>query len=353
MDTLKQVLRSIQPANEAAMDAARARWDERAKPLGSLGTLEDMVVRIAGVTGSSDMRIDRRALIVTCADNGVTARGVSGADASVTRTMAAAIGAGKSSVCVMARHAGCEVVPVDVGMLPGPAIPGVEARAVRPGTGDITVGPAMSRDECVRAVELGIQLVREQAERGTQLILVGEMGIGNTTTSCAVASALYGRSPRSLVGPGAGLSYAGMARKIAALEAALAVNRPHAGDVLGTIAAVGGLDIATLCGICLGGALCRMPILLDGIITLVAAVCATRLCPDCADVLLVSHVSAEPMAPLLLDELDLAAPIDAGLRLGEGTGAVAALALLDLALAAYRETGSFDELAIYTYDPRV
>ena len=351
MDSLRETLRAITPANEAAMVAARERWDARAKPLGSLGTLEDMVVRIAGVTGTSDVCIDRRALIVACADNGVTARGVSAADAAVTRTMAAAIGAGKSTVCVMARHAGCDVVPVDVGMLAGPALPGVDVRTIRSGTGDITVGPALSREECVAAVELGIELVREQVARGMQLILVGEMGIGNTTTSCAVASALYGRTPRSLVGPGAGLSYAGMARKIAALDEALAVNRPHPDDVLGTMAAVGGLDIATLCGICLGSALHRVPVLLDGVITLVAAVCATRLCPDCADALLASHVSAEPMAPLLLDELNLAAPIDAGLRLGEGTGAVAALTLLDLALAAYRETGSFDELAIDSYDP--
>lgn len=352
MREIQQTLLAITGADEAAMAATRARWNSLAKPVGGLGMLEDLVVRLAGVQGTSDVRLPQRELIVTCSDNGVVRQGVSASDVAVTRIMARAIGAGQSTVCVMARHANCKVIPIDVGMRDGPTLPGVQTRVVRKGgTADITSGPAMSRDECEQAIELGIELVRERKETGTSVLLLGEMGIGNTTTSTAVACALYGERPCEFVGPGTGLSAEGVARKRAVIESALAVNAPGADDPVDILAKVGGLDIAVFCGICLGGARYRLPILLDGIITLAGAACAVRLCPACSFALLASHVSAEPVAQLLLKELELGAPLYAQMHLGEGTGAVAMLPVLDLALAAYHEVCTLDELEITGYKP--
>ena len=352
MTTLARTIAEVGQADGAAMDTARKQWNGLAKPVGGLGMLEDLVVQLAGIVGTANVTLDKRTLIVACADNGVVRHGVSASDASVTRIMAHAIGAGQSTVCQMARHANCEVLTVDVGMLEGPHIPNVRTQPIRPGgTGDITRGPAMTRDECVRAIELGIDLVRERKETGASIVLTGEMGIGNTTTSCAVACALFGRSPVELVGPGTGLSAEGIAHKVAIIESALETNQPDSSDAIDVLMKVGGFDLATICGICLGGARYRVPVLLDGIITLAAAACAVRLCPACRFVLFGSHVSAEPVARLLLDALELDAPIHAGMHLGEGTGAVAALGLLDVALEAYHRTSTLDQLDIDGYQP--
>lgn len=352
MQGIQQTLAAIGGADKEAMEAVRVRWNSLAKPVGGLGMLEDLVVRLAGIQGTSDVRIPRRELIVTCSDNGVVRQGVSASDAAVTRIMARAIGAGQSTVCVMARHANCTVIPIDLGMLAGPAMPGVQTRIVRlGGTDDISCGPAMTREECERAIGLGIDLVRERKEAGASVLLLGEMGIGNTTTSTAVTCALYGEKPSAFVGPGTGLSAEGVAHKCAVIESALAVNAPDADDPVDILTKVGGLDIAVFCGICLGGARHRLPILLDGIITLAGAACAVRLCPNSQFVLLASHVSAEPVAQLLLGELDLEAALHAQMHLGEGTGAVAMLSVLDLALSAYHEGSTLDELDICGYKP--
>ncbi|MBR1781121.1 MAG: nicotinate-nucleotide--dimethylbenzimidazole phosphoribosyltransferase, partial [Oscillospiraceae bacterium] len=263
-----------------------------------------------------------------------------------------ALGRGDSTVSFMARRANCRVVPVDLGMLDFPGAPGVEARRVRNGTGDFTREPAMTRAECVRAIETGITLAGEQSEMGADLLLLGEMGIGNTTTSCAVAGALLHRTPQELAGRGAGLSDAGLARKIAAIEDGLRLHRPDPRDPVDVLAKVGGLDLAALCGLCLGGAAYRVPVLLDGLITGVAALCAISLCPAAGDYLLASHRSAEPAAALVLEHLGLEPLICAGLRLGEGSGAVAALPLLDLALEVYHSGHTFDHLGIDAYTPQ-
>lgn len=354
MAMLQDALAHIEPADKGAMVAARDRWNSLAKPVGGLGMLEDLVVQIAGIAGTSDVSLAKRELIVTCADNGVVEQGVSASDASVTRIMAQAIAEGKSTACGMARRVGCSVIPVDVGMRKGPQIPGVRACVVRPGgTDDISRGPAMSAEECLRAVELGIEIVAERKSAGTSILLAGEMGIGNTTSSCAVACGLYGRDPRELVGPGTGLAQEGIERKIAAIESALATNRPNPADALDVLSKVGGFDIAVLCGICIGGACSRMPILLDGIITLAGAACAVRLCPQSRFALLGSHVSAEPVARLLLEQLGMDAPLHAGMHLGEGTGALAVLPLLDVALEVYDRGCTLEQLAIDGYTPAV
>lgn len=337
------------------MDAereARRRWDSLAKPLGSLGLLEDAVVQIAALTGNADVDLSCRTLLVFCADNGVVAQGVTQTDSSVTAAVARALAAGESTVCPMARTANCRVIPVDVGILDFPGAAGVLDRRVRNGTANITRGPAMSRAECVEAIQTGMELVRAQKEAGASILATGEMGIGNTTTSGAVASVLLGRPPVEMTGRGAGLSDAGLARKIAAIERAISVNRPDPADPMAVLAKVGGLDLAALCGVYLGGAKYRIPVLLDGFISAAAALCAVRLWPECSGALIASHVSAELAGTLLLEALGKKPLITAQMRLGEGSGAVAALPLLDMALAVYSSGHTFTEMGMEPYIPQ-
>lgn len=334
------------------MDEARKRWNSLAKPLGSLGLLEDAVVKIAALTGNADVRLNNRALLVLCADNGVAAQGVTQTDSSVTAAVARALGAGESTVCHMARVAKCHVVPVDLGILDFSGAHGVLDRRVRNGTADITQGPAMSREECLRAIEIGKSLVREQKTAGTDILATGEMGIGNTTTSSAVASVLLDLAPAQVTGRGAGLSDVGLARKIAAIEWAIQINHPAPTDPVDVLSKVGGLDLAGLCGVFLGGAEYRIPILMDGFISAVAALCAIRLNPEAGRAMLASHVSAEPAGRLVLDELGLKPLITAEMRLGEGSGAVAALPLLDMALAVYHSGHTFGKMGMEPYTPQ-
>ena len=352
MEELKNLLESVPTPDEAARALARRRWDGLAKPLGSLGLLEDLIVKIAALRGSADFTLDRRTLLVFCADNGVVAQGVSQCGSEVTARVAAALAEGRSTVSPMARTANCRVIPVDAGILDFPGHPGVLDRRAANGTGDISLGPAMTREACLRAILSGAALARELAADGTQLLLVGEMGIGNTTTAAAVTAALLGLSPETVTGRGAGLSDAGLARKRDAVAAALAVNCPDPSDPADVLAKVGGLDLAAMCGAFLGAAACRVPVIVDGCISAAAALCALRLCPAAGCAMLGSHVSAEPMGRLLLDALGLEAPIRARLRLGEGSGAVALLPLLDLALSVYRSGQTFDRLGIAAYVPQ-
>nr|WP_326125605.1 nicotinate-nucleotide--dimethylbenzimidazole phosphoribosyltransferase [uncultured Oscillibacter sp.] len=352
MKTLSEILEQITGPDEAARAACLGRWDGLAKPLGSLGLLEGSLARIAAVTGSPDIALDRRTLLVLCADNGVVAQGVTQCGSDVTASVARALAAGESTVCHMARCARCRVVPVDMGMADFSPTPGVRDRRVRNGTADITQGPAMTRAECVRAIELGAELARECREEGASILATGEMGIGNTTTSSALAAVLLGRAPSEVTGRGAGLSDAGLARKIAAIERAIALNRPDPADPIDVISKVGGLDIAGLCGVFLGGALYRVPVVIDGFISGAAALCAARLRPGAEFAMLASHVSAEPAGGLMLEALGLTPLISAGMRLGEGTGAAALLPLLDMALAVYHSGQTFGRLGIDAYTPQ-
>ena len=342
-DTFIQArLDGITPPDREAMEAARMHWDAIAKPLHGLGRLEDMVVRIAGAAGTPEVRLDRKGVAVFCADNGVVAE--------VTLAVARSMAAGQSSVCRMARVAGAEVLPVDVGMLAHEAIPGLRARVVMEGgTRNMTKGPAMDRAAGEAALRAGMETAEELADRGMQLLAAGEMGIGNTTTTAAVAAALLGRSPEETVGRGAGLSDGGLVRKRRAVAAALAVNQPDPADPMDVLCKVGGLDVAAMTGFYLGCAFRKLPVLLDGAISCAAALCAVRLCPRAEKSLLASHRPAEPCGQLLLEALGLEPVLDAGLRLGEGTGAAAAMPLLDMALSVYGEMHTFGGLGIPAY----
>lgn len=348
---LKQLLTAITPPSETARAAAHAHWASLAKPLGGLGALETLLEDAAALTGTAQLAFDRRAVLVLCADNGVVAQGVSQTDQSVTRAVAENLAARRTSVCQMAKTARCEVVPVDMGMAGAP-VPGVIPRRIATGTADFTQGPAMTRAQAVEAIAAGIELVRAQKAQGCQLLATGEMGIGNTTTSSAVAAVLLGQPVEVMTGRGAGLSDAGLARKLDAIRRGIARNQPDAADPLDVLSKLGGFDIAGLCGVFLGGALEALPILMDGFISGVAALCAVRLCPAAAKAVFASHCSTEPAARLVLEALGKAPLLTAGLHLGEGTGAVAALPLWDLALAVYDHCYSFTEGGIPPYTPQ-
>ncbi len=349
---LKELLARIGPEDMAAREAAHRHWSACAKPLDGLGLLETALEDMAALTGSPEIDISRRAVLVLCADNGVVAQGISQTSSAVTAVVAKNLPAGRTSVCRMAHVANCRVVPVDMGILDFPETEGVLSRRIGNGTADMTQGPAMSRAQAEQAVLTGIELVREQREQGMGLLATGEMGIGNTTSSSAVASVLLNCPVEQVTGRGAGLSDAGMQRKIQAIRQAVERNRPDPEDVLDVLGKVGGFDIAGLCGVFLGGALYRVPVLIDGFISSVAALCALRLCPRAGKAMFASHVSAEPAGKLVLDTLGRTPLITARMHLGEGTGAVAAIPLLDMACAVYRETYSFAECGIEAYQPQ-
>lgn len=348
---LAAVLDAITPASEEVAREARAHWDALAKPLGSLGLLEDAVVAIAALTESATVRLDRRVLVVACADNGVVAQGVTQCGSDVTAAVATALAEGRSTVCGMARVARCEVLPVDVGIQGFGGAPGVLDRRVGNGTSDISRGPAMERGVCERAILAGIDLVGDLVAQGVSIVATGEMGIGNTTTSSAVACAFLDADPEVMTGRGAGLSSEGLARKKAVVAQALATNAPDPCDPIDVLAKVGGFDLAFLCGVFVGCAYYRVPALVDGFISAVAALAAVRLCSRVRKALVASHVSAEPAGALVLEALGLRPLITAGMRLGEGSGAVAALPLLDMALAVYGDGTTFDGLGIEAYVP--
>ena len=342
---------SIAPSDEEARAAAHARWASCAHPLGSLGVLETIIEDIAALTGSADISLTPRTLLVLCADNGVVAQGVTQTGSEVTGVITRALAQGTTSVCRMAAVADCRVVPVDMGVKDFESVPGVLNRRIGNGTEDITQGPAMTRAQAEQAIQTGIDLVAEEKDRGTSLLVTGEMGIGNTTTTSAVAAVLLDLPPDEITGRGAGLSDEGLCRKRNAVTKALRVNAPDPSDPIDVLSKVGGFDIAGLCGVFLGGAIHRVPVLVDGAISAAAALCAVRLAPAASQAVIATHLSAEPVGKLLLQDLGKRPFITADMRLGEGTGAVAAIPLLDMARAVYAESGSFETCGIPAYQP--
>ncbi|MEA4869082.1 MAG: nicotinate-nucleotide--dimethylbenzimidazole phosphoribosyltransferase [Christensenella sp.] len=346
MTNLEQLRQEVAAFDRAAAQQAAARWDNLAKPVGSLGLLESAVITLAGVQASAQPRIDRRAVLVLCADNGVTAQGVASTPPEITAVMAGFIANKRSSVCIMAKQAGADSIAVDMGMFRRESAPDLIDQHIANGTADMTLGPAMSREQALQAIETGIELVKSCKAQGYQILATGEMGIGNTTTSSAIAAVLLGKTPREMTGVGAGLDEAGLRRKITAVERALAVNRPDANNPVDVLAKLGGFDIAGMVGIFLGGALYRMPIIVDGFISATSALVASRIWPESRESMLFSHLSAEPASQAVLSALHAEPMISAGMRLGEGTGAVALLPLLDQALAVYYQLMTFADIGM-------
>ncbi|NLB28818.1 MAG: nicotinate-nucleotide--dimethylbenzimidazole phosphoribosyltransferase [Clostridiales bacterium] len=348
---------SIASPSREAEASAREKWNSIAKPLGSLGLLEDMVVKIAALTGSAAVNISKRAVFVFCADNGIVEEGVPQADASVTMAVARNLTKKQTSVCRMAKAVNCDVFPVDMGMNAAPDFDGLISKRAGNGTKNFTKEPAMTRGQAKLAIGAGIELARDLKSRGYAILATGEMGIGNTTTSSAVCSAILKLPAAEVTGRGSGLSDLGLAKKIAVIEKGVDMYMPKAqasdqDRALTALSCLGGFDIAAMAGVFIGGAIYRIPVLIDGFISSVAALVASMLCPKSTIAALPSHISGEPAGLTVLHALGLKPLICAGMRLGEGTGAVAALPLLDLALTVYNSSSSFDELGIESYTPQ-
>ena len=341
---------NIVPPDAQIYRKVKAVWDGIAKPLDGLGEFETMVAQIGAITGSSDISVDRRVILTMCADNGIVAEGVSQSGQEVTEIVTGFMGKQESSVGKMARRAGVDVIPVDIGINSDHILPGVRNCKIMRGTRDFLKEPAMTEDETLQAVSVGIQLVRECSKKGYQVVGIGEMGIGNTTTSSALAAALLGESVEEVTGRGAGLSDEGLLRKRQVIAQALEKYPIARMDALQLLATIGGLDIAGMAGVCIGGAMFHIPVVLDGLISMVSALVAERMVPGVREFLLPSHMSKEPGAKKIAEALELHPVIHAGLGLGEGTGAVMLFSLLDLAMALYEHQTTFDNMQIEAYE---
>ena len=346
--TLEEAIAKIKPLDHNAMEIAQKRWDSIAKPLHSLGKLETLLIQIAGITGNAEVDLSRRGLIVMCADNGVVEEGVTQTGQEVTAIVAENFLKYDTSVGVMCKQNHAEIFPVDMGMVTDTKVR--TDHEIAYGTQNMTKGPAMTREQAVKGLEAGIDMVRELNDKGYRILATGEMGIGNTTTSSAVASVLLKQPVEEMTGRGAGLTSEGLVRKINAIKKAITLNKPDPEDAIDVLAKVGGLDIAGMAGVFLGGAVYGIPVVMDGFISCVSALIAMRICPAARDYILASHVSKEPAAHLILENMEKEAIIHADMCLGEGTGAVALFPILDLAAAVYHSMSTFDDIHVEQYE---
>lgn len=348
MNRLDATLSRIRPPDSAAAEAARVRQGRLTKPPGSLGRLEELAVRIAGITGRDVPTLGRGVVFVMAADHGVAAAGVSAYPREVTAAMVRNFLAGGAAVNVLASFAGFRVSVTDCGVASDlPASPGLRGRKVRPGTDDLSRGPAMSRDEARGSVEIGIEAFEEEwSSEPFDAAAAGEMGIGNTTPAAAIVAAMTGKPPREVTGRGTGVDDAGLERKVAAVERALAVNRPDPEDALDVLSKVGGFEIGAMAGVFLAAAARNVPVLVDGFISAAAALIARGLCPRAAEYMIAGHRSVEPGQAAALELLDLEPVLDLGMRLGEGTGAVLAAAVCRAACEVHARMATFEEAGV-------
>lgn len=335
-----------------AMAQAKRNWDAIAKPLNGLGKLEELFVRIAGIQGSADVRIQKRAVLVFCGDNGVTKQGVTQTDSHVTALVADNIADGKASVNRMCSRCDTDVFAIDVGIAGPVRSSHIIRERIADGTKDFAAEPAMSAEQAEQAIQTGIRMVKRFRDEGYAILATGEMGIGNTTTSSAVAAALLGMKAEDVTGRGAGLSTEGLMRKRTVIAEALkkyGFDDRDVPDAFTVLCTVGGFDIAAIAGAFIGGAMYGVPIVIDGLISVVGALVASRLCPASREVMIPSHMSKEPCTVKIMEELKLSPIIHGELALGEGTGAALLFPMLDMAEAVYRNDETFDKLAIPAY----
>lgn len=346
--TLQEAIEKVKPLNQAAMDAAWARWDETSIPIHSLGKLQDAVVQVAGMLGTPDVALDKKALVAMCADNGVVEEGISQSGQEVTKIIAENFLKEKATAAIFCKSSGADIFPVDIGIASDTILPNYK---VAYGTKNFAKEPAMTREQAVQAIEVGIHMAEQLYEKGYRILATGEMGIGNTTTSSAMTVAFTGASAAKVTGRGAGLSSAGLEKKIRVIEEAVARYQPDPADALDVLSKVGGFDIAGMAGVFIGGAACGIPVVIDGFISGVAALTASILCPEAKNYMFASHLSQEPASALVLETLGLEGFMDCRMRLGEGSGAVLLFPILDMAMAVYRQVASFDENDMEHYVP--
>ncbi len=342
-EKIEALVRAVQPLDQKAMLAAEAHQARLAKPPGSLGRLEELSVQLAGITGKVHNELPRKQLLVFAADNGVVAEGVSSAPQSVTMQQTINLTRGKTGAAVLAKRFGCGLTVCDVGVNADLCESAVLNRKIAYGTKNICTGPAMTREQALQAILTGAA-VAENID--ADAVGIGEMGIGNTTTSSAVLGVLLGADVDKVTGRGGGITEESFRKKKAVIRTAIAVNRPNRDDVIDVLAKVGGFDLAAMCGAFLGAAASRRAAVIDGFISAVAALCAVRLCPLVRGYLIPSHASFEIGYRLAMEELALRPLFDLGMRLGEGSGCPLAFQVLDAACAVMNNMASFDEAGI-------
>ncbi len=342
------LLAEIQPLDAAAAAAAQARQNILTKPQGSLGRLEELSVQLAGIARRCPPPVPtRKAVIVFAGDHGVVAQGVSAFPQAVTPQMVYNFLRGGAGINVLARQAGARVTVVDAGVAERlDAAPGLVQAKIGFGTQDLSVGPAMSREQAVAALDLGVRVARAEIDKGLDLLVCGEMGIGNTTPATAIVAVFTGRPPLEVTGPGTGIGAQAMAHKARVIEKALAVNRPDALDGIDVLAKVGGFEIGAMAGAMLAASAARVPVIVDGFIATAAALLAAALAPDATACMIAGHRSAELGHAAALKRLGLRPLLELDLRLGEGTGAMLAAHLVDAAARILNEMATFAEAGV-------
>lgn len=340
---LDALVREVLQLDRGAMTAAEEYQARLAKPPGSLGRLEEISIQLAGITGHVHNALNKKQLLVFAADNGVVAEGVSSAPQSVTKQQTINLMRGKTGAAVLAKHFGCGLTVCDVGVNADIYESTVLNRKIAYGTQNICTGPAMTREQTLQAILTGAEIARTV---DADVIGVGEMGIGNTTTSSAVLAVLLGADVEAVTGRGGGITEESFRKKKAVIRTAIEVNRPDRDDVVGVLSKVGGFDLAAMCGAFLGAAAARRPAVIDGLISTAAALCAVRLCPNVRGYLVPSHASFEIGYRLAMEAMDLRPLFDLGMRLGEGSGCPLAFQVLDAACAVINDMATFDEAGI-------
>ncbi len=343
---MQRVISGIGELDEEAMRAARTRQDQLTKPQGSLGMLEDISVRLAGIFGDPRPLPGRKAVIVMAADHGVAEEGVSLYPQEVTAQMVLNFLSGGAAINVLSRHAGAEVRVVDIGVKSVVEREGLVSRKVKPGTDNMIKGPAMSREEAVAALEVGIEVAEAEIRKGVRFLAAGDMGIGNTTAASAITACMSGLDPREVTGRGTGIGEDALERKVEVVRRALQVNTPDPSDPLDVLAKVGGLEIAGIAGVMLAAAAARCPVLVDGFISGAGALIAAGLQPRAAHFMIASHLSVEKGHAVILERLGLHPVIRADMRLGEGTGAALAFFIVDAAMKILSEMATFEEAGV-------
>ena len=333
----------VNTLDEPAMTAARKRQAQLAKPPGSLGRLEDLSVQLAGITGKVHNKIEKKHLLVFAADNGVVAEGVSSAPQSVTLMQTINLTRHKTGASTLCNHFGCQITVCDVGVNADIKEPKVLNKKIAYGTQSIAKGPAMTRNQAIQAIITGMELAKAT---DADVIGIGEMGIGNTTTSSAVLSVLLDADVDAVTGRGGGITDAGFRKKKQVIQTAIDVNQPNKHDVVDVLAKVGGFDIAAMCGAFIGAAATHRPVVIDGFISAVAALCAYRLCPNSVQYFIPSHASYEIGYGLAMDAMGLQPLFLLGMRLGEGSGCPLAFEVLGAACAVLNDMATFDQAGI-------
>ena len=340
---LDALVRAVAPLDRGAMTAAEEYQARLAKPPGSLGRLEELSIQLAGITGQVHNELTQKQLLVFAADNGVVAEGVSSAPQSVTKQQTINLMRGKTGAAVLAKHFGCGLTVCDVGVNADIYESAVLNRKIAYGTQNICTGPAMTREQTLQAILTGAEIARTV---DADVIGVGEMGIGNTTTSSAVLAVLLGADIEAVTGRGGGITEESFRKKKAVIRTAIEVNRPDRDDVVGVLSKVGGFDLAAMCGAFLGAVAARRPAVIDGLVSAAAGLCAVRLCLNVLGYLVPSHASFEIGYRLAMEAMDLRPLFDLGMRLGEGSGCPLAFQVLDAACAVINDMATFDEAGI-------